>query len=83
MISCIFYCKCYIVSFTSIVESNKCDLQALPMIDYSNVNDQMCFMNPTSVNDKINFINIFHENEFSSEDNKAWFINSSEWLISF
>ena len=46
--------------FKSIVESNKYDLQALPMIDYYNVNDQVRFMNPISMNDKTYFINIFH-----------------------
>ena len=31
--------------FTSIVVSDKCDLQALPMIDYPSVNDNTRFIN--------------------------------------
>ena len=53
------------------------------MIDYSNVNDQVYLMNPIYVNDKIRFINVFNENEYSSKGNKAWFINGCEWLINF
>ena len=50
---------CLLFRFISIVESNKYDLQVLPMIDYPFVNDQMCFMNPISLNDKFRFINVF------------------------
>ena len=45
--------------FASIVESNKCDLQVLPMFDYLSENDQVCFMSLISVNDKTHFINVF------------------------